>query len=125
MSLIDNQIEQATGSVKLKAVFNNSRNTLWPGQYVNARVLVRTARNALVIPSTAVQLGPNGPFTYVVKNDSTVEARPLKIGQENEGLTIVTDGLALDEQVVTTNQYRLQAGAHVRNAAPLPAPKAS
>jgi multidrug efflux system membrane fusion protein len=126
LSLIDNQIAQATGSVKLKAVFKNARNTLWPGQYVNARILVRTAHDALVIPTAAVQLGPNGPFTYVVKEDSTVEARPLKVGDENQGLTIVTDGLALDEQVVTTNQYRLQAGAHVRNnAAVTAAPKAS
>jgi multidrug efflux system membrane fusion protein len=107
-------------------VFNNARNTLWPGQYVNARVLVRTDRDALVIPTAAVQLGPNGPFTYVVKSDSTVEARPLKIGDENDGLTIVTDGLALNEQVVTSNQYRLQIGAHVRNnAAAVAAPHAS
>jgi multidrug efflux system membrane fusion protein len=63
-----------------------------------------------------VQLGPKGPFTYVVKGDSTVEARPLKIGAEGDGMTIITSGLALNEQVVTTNQYRLEAGTHVRNA---------
>ena len=116
LSLIDNQIEQATGSAKLKAVFKNSNNTLWPGQYVNARVLVRTDKNAVTIPSTAVQMGPAGPFTYVVKNDSTVEARPLKIGPDSEGMTIVTDGLALGEHVVISNQYRLQPGVHVRTA---------
>jgi multidrug efflux system membrane fusion protein len=116
LSLIDNQIAQATGSVKLKAIFKNEHNTLWPGQYVNARVLVRTERNAMTIPSVAVQLGPKGPFTYVVKGDSTVEARPLKIGAEGDGMTIITSGLALNEQVVTTNQYRLEAGTHVRNA---------
>jgi membrane fusion protein, multidrug efflux system len=117
LSLIDNQIIQATGSAKLKAIFNNTHNTLWPGQYVNARVLVRTDRNAMTIPSAAVQLGPKGPFTYVVKNDSTVEARPVKIGADSEGMTIVTSGLALNDQVVTTNQYRLQEGTHVRGAA--------
>ena len=116
LSLIDNQIAQATGSVKLKAIFKNEHNTLWPGQYVNARVLVRTERKAMTIPSVAVQLGPKGPFTYVVKGDSTVEARPLKIGAEGDGMTIITSGLALNEQVVTTNQYRLEAGTHVRNA---------
>jgi multidrug efflux system membrane fusion protein len=63
-----------------------------------------------------VQLGPNGPFTYVVKNDSTVEVRPLKIGEESGGVTIVHNGLALNERVVTSNQYRLQAGVHVRAA---------
>jgi multidrug efflux system membrane fusion protein len=123
LSLIDNQIQQATGTMKLKAIFKNERNMLWPGQYVNARVLVRTDRHAMTIPSAAVQLGPNGPFTYVVKTDSTVEARPLKLGEESNGMTIVTSGLKLHERVVTTNQYRLQVGSHVRGAAG--APKAS
>ena len=116
LSLIDNQIEQATGSAKFKAIFKNERNTLWPGQYVNARVLVRTDKQVLVIPSAAVQLGAKGPFTYVVKSDSTVEIRPLQIGQDSAGMTIVTGGLTLHERVVTTNQYRLQAGVHVRSA---------
>jgi len=111
LTLIDNQIDQATGTIKLKATFDNARNTLWPGQYVNARVLVRTERNALTIPDAAVQLGPDGPFTYVVKSDSTVEVRPLKIGEASDGMTIVTRGLALNEHVVTSNQYRLQPGA--------------
>jgi multidrug efflux system membrane fusion protein len=84
---------------------------------VNARVLVRTARDALTIPDSAVQLGPDGPFTYVVKNDSTVEVRPMRIGEASGGMTIVSQGLALDERVVTSNQYRLQAGVHVRSSA--------
>jgi multidrug efflux system membrane fusion protein len=117
LSLIDNQIEQATGSAKFKAIFKNARNTLWPGQYVNAKVLVRTDKRALVIPSAAVQLGAKGPFTYVVKSDSTVEVRPLQLGQDSDGMTIVTGGLEPAERVVTTNQYRLQAGVHVRSAA--------
>ncbi len=117
LTLIDNEIDQTTGTAKLKATFSNAHNTLWPGQYVNARVLVRTERNALTLPTAAVQLGPNGPFTYVVKPDSTVEVRQLKIGEESDGMTIVNTGLALNERVVTSNQYRLQAGAHVRAAA--------
>jgi multidrug efflux system membrane fusion protein len=116
LTLVDNMIDQTTGTAKLKATFGNPHNTLWPGQYVNARVLVRTDRNALTVPTTAVQLGPNGPFTYVVKPDSTVEVRQLKIGDESGGLTVVRTGLALNERVVTSNQYRLQAGAHVRAA---------
>jgi membrane fusion protein, multidrug efflux system len=114
LTLVDNVIDQTTGTAKFKATFNNAHNTLWPGQYVNARVLVRTERNALTLPTTAVQLGPKGPFTYVVKPDSTVEVRQLKIGNESGGLTIVRSGLALNERVVTSNQYRLQAGARVR-----------
>ncbi len=113
LALVDNQIDQATGTAKLKAIFANAHNTFWPGQFVNARVLLRTARNVLTLPTTAVQLGPNGPFTYVVKSDSTVEVRALKIGDESAGLTVVNSGLALNERVVTSNQYRLQAGTHV------------
>jgi membrane fusion protein, multidrug efflux system len=116
LSLVDNEIDQTTGTARLKATFANAHNTLWPGQYVNARVLVRTERNALTLPTAAVQLGPNGPFTYVVKPDSTVEVRQLKIGDESGGLTVVNTGLALNERVVTSNQYRLQAGVRVRAA---------
>jgi membrane fusion protein, multidrug efflux system len=123
LSLIDNQIDQTTGTARLKAVFPNTRNTLWPGQFVNARVLVRTEHDVLTLPSSAVQLGPNGPFTYVVKGDSTVEVRPLELGAESGGLTVIKKGIALNERVVTSNQYRLQAGVHVRDNAA--APKAS
>ena len=118
LTLVDNEIDQNTGTARLKATFANAHNTLWPGQYVNARVLVRVSSNALTLPAAAVQLGPNGPFTYVVKPDSTVEVRLLKIGEESGGMTVVQSGLALNERVVTSNQYRLQPGAHVRvNAA--------
>jgi multidrug efflux system membrane fusion protein len=120
LSLIDNQIDQPTGTVKLKATFDNARNTLWPGQYVDARVQVRTDRDALTIPDAAVQLGPGGPFTYVVKADSTVEVRPLHIVEGTAGVTIVTSGLKAGERVVTSNQYRLEAGVHVRTAADAP-----
>src|SRR3984893_2210342 len=123
LTLVDNEIDQATGTARLKATFSNTHNTLWPGQYVNARVLVRTARNVLTLPTTAVQLGPNGPFTYVVKPDSPVEVRPLKLGEGSGGLTVVRTGLALNERVVTSNQYRLQAGVHVGAAAPEAAAK--
>lgn len=120
LSLIDNEIDQGTGTARLKATFSNKRNTLWPGQYVNARVLVRTERNVLTVPSSAVQLGPNGPFTYVVKSDSTVEVRPLELGVESGGVTVITKGIALNERVVTSNQYRLQAGVRVRDNAAAP-----
>jgi multidrug efflux system membrane fusion protein len=118
LTLIDNEIDQTTGTARLKAVFANLHNSLWPGQFVDARVLLRTAHNALTVPTSAVQLGPNGPFTYVVKADSTVEMRPLNIGEESGGMTVVNTGLALNERVVTSNQYRLQPGTHIRvNAA--------
>ncbi len=116
LSLIDNQINPATGTLKLKAVFKNTHNALWPGQFVNARVLVRTDAKATTIPTAAVQLGPDGPFTYVVNDGGTVAVRPLQLGEESGGVTIVTGGLALSERVVTSNQYRLQAGTAVRTA---------
>jgi multidrug efflux system membrane fusion protein len=118
LRLIDNQITSATGTLKLKAIFNNAHNALWPGQFVNARVLTKTLHQALTIPSAAVQLGPQGPFTYVVQQDSTVAVRLLKVGEDHDGITVVREGLAPDERVVTTNQYRLQAGTPVRTAAP-------
>jgi len=113
VTLVDNQIDQTTGTIRIKAVFPNTQNKLWPGQYVDARVLVRTDRSALTIPSSAVQRGPNGMFTYVVKPDATVEARPLKVGEESGSLYVVQEGINDGERVVTSNQYRLQPGAHV------------
>jgi multidrug efflux system membrane fusion protein len=114
VSLIDNQIDQTTGTIRLKAVFPNPYNKLWPGQYVDARVLVRTDKRALTIPAAAVQRGPDGMFTYVVKDDSTVEMRSLKVGEESGSMMVVQDGITEGERVVTSNQYRLQPGAHVK-----------
>ena len=120
IALIDNQIDQTTGTIRVKATFPNPHDALWPGEFVNARVLVRTDHNALTVPSTAIQRGPNGMFTYVVKADSTVEARLLKVGNENDTLTVVTDGLKEGEQVVVSNQYRLHPGARVRSVSATP-----
>ncbi len=114
LSVVDNQIDQTTGTIKLKATFPNAHNTLWPGQFVNARVLVAELHNAVIVPTEAVQPGAEGTFVYVVKSDSTVEARPVQLGQENEGHVVVLSGLDAGERVVTTNQYRLEPGTRVR-----------
>jgi multidrug efflux system membrane fusion protein len=114
LTLLDNEISPATGTLRLKATFSNAKYTLWPGQYVNVHVLVSTDHDAITVPTTAVLLGPTGPYTFVVKSDSTVEVRPLTLGEQDESQTVVTKGLAANERVVTSNQYRLQAGAHVR-----------
>jgi len=114
LSLVDNLIDQGTGTIRIKAVFPNAHDKLWPGQYVDARVLVRTERAAITVPAAAVQRGPNGLFAYVVKTDATVEARPLKVGEESNSVYVVEDGLRDGERVVTSNQYRLQPGAHVK-----------
>ena len=114
LTLIDNEIDPTTGMVRLKATFPNARNTLWPGQFVNVRVLMQQRRGVVTLPTVAVERGPEGLFAYVVKADSTVEARPIQTAEDSAGVTVVTDGLQSGERVVTTNQYRLQPGAHVR-----------
>jgi len=114
VQLIDNQIDQTTGTIRLKAVFPNKSNTLWPRQYVNARLLVRTQDNVLTVPAAALQRGPNGMFAYVIREDSTVEARPIQVGEEAGSIAVVKSGLRAGERVTTTNQYRLEPGVHVR-----------
>jgi membrane fusion protein, multidrug efflux system len=113
LTLVDNEIDPATGTVRLKATFANVRNALWPGQFVNVRVLLQQRHDVVTLPTAAVEHGPDGLFAYVVKSDSTVEARPIKTGEDSEGVTVVTDGLQSGERVVTSNQYRLQPGAPV------------
>ncbi|MGL4290426.1 MAG: efflux RND transporter periplasmic adaptor subunit, partial [Phreatobacter sp.] len=120
--LIDNEIDQATGTMRLKATFPNPQNKLWPGQFVNARLLLRTDREVLTVPSAAVERGPTGFYAYVVKPDATVDMRALAIGQDQDGVAVVRQGLEAGEKVVIGGQYRLQPGALVTvataNAAP-------
>jgi len=118
LTLVDNEIDPATGTVRLKATFANERNVLWPGQFVNVRVLLQQRRGVVTLPTTAIERGPTGLFAYVVKADSTVEARPIRTAEDTEGVTVVTDGVQAGERVVTTNQYRLQPGSPVHALAP-------
>ena len=113
IAVLDNQIAQTTGTLRIKGTFPNKDGALWPGEYLNIRLLARTAPNVVTVPSSTLQRGPNGYYAYVVKPDSTVETRPLKVGQVSEGVAIVDDGVAAGEQVVTAGQYRLQPGARV------------
>jgi len=92
---------------------------LWPGEFVNVRIQVRRQKGALTVPSAAVQRGSDGLFVYVVKPDSTVEARPVKMGADTGELALINSGIQAGEQVVIAGQYRLQPGARIRaNAAP-------
>ena len=116
--LIDNQIDPTTGTIRLKATFPNTDNRLWPGEFVNARVLEQTRKNALTIPSAAVQRGPSGVFAYVVKPDSTVEMRSLQVGEDTGKVTVVTAGLQAGERVTVSNAYRLQPGVHINLTQP-------
>jgi multidrug efflux system membrane fusion protein len=113
VTVVDNQIDTATGTMKVKATFPNPHNTLWPGEFVNAQVLLREEHGVVTIPTDAVQTGPDGPFTYVVKADSTVEARPITLGVQSGDLTAITSGVSAGERVVTSNQFRIEPGSKV------------
>ena len=113
LDLIDNQIDTATGTVRLKASFANDDTALWPGQFVNARILVETRSQAAVVPVEVVQAGLDGPFAYVIKSDSSVEARQIKPGPTVDAFTVIESGLKPGEQVVSDGQSKLQPGARV------------
>jgi multidrug efflux system membrane fusion protein len=113
LNAVDNQIDDKTGTIRLKAVFKNERRDLWPGQFVNARLLVDTRVQALVVPSTAVNQGPGGEFVYVVRPDLTVDARKVQVGGTADGLTLIESGVSEGEKAVIDGQYLLKVNARV------------
>lgn len=117
LALVDNQIDAATGSFKLKAVMPNARRQLWPGGFVTVRLLLSVRRNGLVIPSAAVQRGPQGVYAFVIRDDKTAEVRPITIAAEEEGFTLIDDGLKAGESVVVDGSLKLKAGSRVADAA--------
>ena len=113
LQTIDNQIDQSTGTAKLKAVFSNGDNALWPNQFVNIRLLLEVRKNATVVPSAAIQRGPQGNYAYVVKADKTVEVRHVTIALSQGKLTAINSGISPGELVVTDGQDKLQADSKV------------
>lgn len=113
LQTIDNEIDQTTGTGKLKAVFDNKGNELWPDQFVNIHLLLETQKNATVLPSAAVQQGPQGSFVYLVKPDKTVTVRRLTVGAAQGNVVQVASGVAVNDVVVTDGQDKLQEGSHV------------
>jgi membrane fusion protein, multidrug efflux system len=113
LGLVNNEILQTTGSIQLKANFDNKANKLWPGELVNARLLVDTRHNGLTVPAAVVQQGAKGPYAYVVNPDDTVAIRPIKVAQIADGQALIDSGLKANEQVVVDGQYKLQPGTHV------------
>src|SRR5260221_2419444 len=113
LGLVNNEILQTTGSIQLKANFDNKANKLWPGELVNARLLVDTRHNGLTVSAAVVQQGPKGPYAYVVNPDSTVAIRPIKVAQIADGQALIDSGLKANEQVVVDGQYKLQPGTRV------------
>jgi multidrug efflux system membrane fusion protein len=120
LAVLDNEIDPTTGTVKLKATFPNDDLKLWPGKFVNARLILTTRKDATVIPSSVVQRGPQGTYAYLIKPDKTVEMRSIKVAQTEGNLALVDDGLQPGDEVVVDGQYKLQPGAHVEVTTPQP-----
>jgi membrane fusion protein, multidrug efflux system len=113
LRVVDNQVDQTTGTVRLKAEFPNASLQLWPGQFVNVRLLIDTLKQVVVIPTGAVQRGPAGTFVFLVKDDNTVETQPVKVQKQDVTQTVISVGVTPPERVVTTGFARLTDGAKI------------
>jgi len=119
LNVVDNQIDTTTGTFKLRSIFQNAKGDLWPGQFVNVRLKVRTVSGGLVIPSQAVQRGPDGDYVYLVQQDDTVKMNPVKVaGEVGDSHVMIGSGLALNDRVVTEGQFRLKPGSKVKALKP-------
>ena len=110
---IDNQIDATTGTARFKAVFENPENNLWPNQFVNVHLLLETRKDALTVPASAIQRGPQGTFTYLVDDKNTVQIRPVEVALTQGATVVIASGLQAGERVVTDGQEKLQAGSRV------------
>jgi multidrug efflux system membrane fusion protein len=115
LALVDNRIDQTTGSVKLKATFPNKDYKLWPGQYINVELQLETLPQVVTVPSDAVQRGPDGLYVYVVKPDQTASIQPVSVGQMRDGTAVIEKGLNAGTPIVVAGQYRVQQGSKIRN----------
>lgn len=127
LQALDNSIDQTTGTIKLKAMFTNTDHRLWPGQFVNVRLLVETRKDALTVPAAALQLGPKGSYVYVIDQDNKAQMREVTSTQSEGGVALIDQGLSEGERVITDGQSRLTPGATVRtgDAKPAAAPAES
>ena len=114
LAVIDNAIDQPTGTIRLKATFDNADERLWPGEFVNVRLILSVRKGAPTVPAQTVQDGPTGSYAYVIKEDNTVERRPVEVAAVQDGLAVIGKGLSPGERVVVDGQYRLTNGARVK-----------
>ena len=112
--VVDNQIDMTTGTIKLKAAFPNDNTTLWPGQFINARLLVTTRKDGLTVPASVIQHGPDSTYAFVIKEDQSAEMRTVEVEQYEDGLALIKSGLQAGERVVVDGQFRLQRGSKVK-----------
>jgi len=120
LTLIDNMIDQTTGTIHLKARFDNEDERLWPGEFVSLRVVLSTRRGVMTVPQQTVQQGPNGHYAYVIKPDNTVERRAVEVASIQDGIAVITKGLTAGEKVVVDGQFRLTEGVRVNPTAAAP-----
>jgi membrane fusion protein, multidrug efflux system len=116
LSLINNQVDVASGTIRLKAVFENKDHALWPGQSVSTRLLVKTLKDAVVIPDDAIQRSSDGLYSFVVDQDNKANLRKIKVSQSVDGRSVVDEGLTPGQRVITAGQYRVQPGSLVATA---------
>jgi membrane fusion protein, multidrug efflux system len=111
LALVNNEVDQASGTIRMKATFANKDNRLWPGLSVSTRLLVETLKQVTTIPDDAVQRGPDGLYAFVIGDDDKADAQPIKVGRGGDGVSVVEEGLTPGQRVVVAGQYRLQVGA--------------
>jgi membrane fusion protein, multidrug efflux system len=116
LSVVNNQVDATSGTIRLKAVFDNKNHALWPGQSVSTRLLVKTLKDASVVPDEAIQHGTDGLYAYVVNQDNKAELRKIKVSQSIDGRSVVDEGLSPGQQVITAGQYKVQPGTLVSTA---------
>jgi multidrug efflux system membrane fusion protein len=116
LAVVNNQVDSTSGTIRLKAVFENKDHALWPGQSVSTRLLVRTLKDATVVPDDAIQHGTNGLYAFIVNQDSKAELRQVKVSQSIDGRSVVDKGLAPGEQVITSGQFKVAPGTLVSTA---------
>ena len=125
LTFLDNSVQEGSGTVKLRATLNNNDQSFWPGRFVKVRLILQTQRDAVLVPADAPQLSAKGPFVYVVKPDLSAELRPVKVGQRQEDLIVIKDGLKADERVVVSGQLGVTPGGKVRVLQPTDPAKAT
>jgi multidrug efflux system membrane fusion protein len=114
LTFLDNAVQEGTGTVKLRATLQNADHYFWPGQFVQVRLVLSIIKDAVLVPSQALQTSQNGSFVYVIKEDSTAELRLIKLGQQQDKLVVAAEGLKAGEKVVTSGQLTVTPGAKVR-----------
>jgi multidrug efflux system membrane fusion protein len=114
LTVIDNAIDQPTGTIRLKATFANADERLWPGEFVNVRLILSVRKGAPTVPAQTVQDGPTGQYAYVIKEDGTVERRPVEVAAVQDGVAVIGKGLSVGDRVVVEGQYRLTNGVRVK-----------